>query len=111
MNKGFACALTLLGALVFAAGAARAQGVPDEMFDPRPPADLRDALAPVDGRLGGRLEATIDGETFALPTLQTDVHADIAGDLASVSVVQSFANPTDRPMNATYVFPLVQTEP
>jgi len=56
--------------------------------------------------LGGRLEATIDGESFVLPTLATDVHADIAGDMATVTVVQTFANPSDQPLNATYVFPL-----
>ena len=92
--------LLLLTAVRIASGAALAQGIPDDLYDPR------SGLGRADGRLGGRLEATIDGETYVLPTIQNDVHADIAGDLATVTVVQTFANPSDQPMKATYVFPL-----
>ncbi|MEW6166106.1 MAG: VIT domain-containing protein, partial [Pseudomonadota bacterium] len=57
-------------------------------------------------RLAGTIEARLDGRTIRLPSLKTDVHADIAGDLATVSVVQTFANPGEVPLDATYLFPL-----
>ncbi|MDX2169306.1 MAG: VIT domain-containing protein [Deltaproteobacteria bacterium] len=103
------------------AATARAQ-VADDPFDPfqhppgqpggaggAPPASASGAaggLVRADPRLGGRLEATLNGAAVALPTLKTDVQVDIDGDLATVTVVQSFENPTDTPLNATYVFPL-----
>ncbi|MFA5938241.1 MAG: VIT and VWA domain-containing protein [Sinimarinibacterium sp.] len=57
-------------------------------------------------RLGGTIEASVDGKLMRLPTLKTDVDAQIAGDLATVTVVQIFANPGERPLHATYLFPL-----
>lgn len=57
-------------------------------------------------QMGGHMEAQVDGKTVLLPTLKTDITADIQGDLASVTLVQTFANPVDRPLNATYLFPL-----
>lgn len=49
------------------------------------------------------------GETrIDLPLLHADVDARIAGDLATVTVRQVFENPTDTPVNATYLFPLTK---
>jgi Ca-activated chloride channel homolog len=59
-----------------------------------------------DGVPGGALEAHIDGRTVSLPLLKTDIDADIQGDLATVTVTQTFANPSDQPMHAQYLFPL-----
>lgn len=55
---------------------------------------------------GGRIEATVDGKTISFPTLRVDISANVQGDLASVTVIQTFANPTASPLNATYLFPL-----
>ncbi len=57
-------------------------------------------------QLGGTVQAEVDGETVLFPTLKTDIEADIRGDLATVAVVQTFANPLPTPVNATYLFPL-----
>jgi Ca-activated chloride channel family protein len=55
----------------------------------------------------GQLRAVSDdGTTLLFPLRHTDVHADIAGIVADVEVVQTFANPYDRPIEAVYVFPL-----
>src|SRR6185503_4687641 len=48
----------------------------------------------------------IDGQTIVLPVLKTDIDADVQGDLATVTVTQTFANPSDAPMHAKYLFPL-----
>lgn len=52
------------------------------------------------------LEAEIDGALVELPLLSSTVRADLDGDIASVTLVQTFANPGEAPMNARYVFPL-----
>jgi Ca-activated chloride channel family protein len=59
-----------------------------------------------DGGPGGALEAQLDGQTIALPVLKTEIDADVQGDVATVTVRQTFANPSDRPMHAKYLFPL-----
>src|SRR5262245_12928722 len=59
-----------------------------------------------EGDMGGCLEGQIDGRTVALPVLKTDIEADVQGDLATVTVTQTFANPSDEPMHAKYLFPL-----
>lgn len=56
--------------------------------------------------LGGRVEAQLGGKTYVFPILKTDIEADIQGDLASVKVVQTFANPLSTPVHASYLFPL-----
>ncbi|NJN45638.1 MAG: VWA domain-containing protein [Candidatus Competibacteraceae bacterium] len=58
--------------------------------------------------LGGSLQAQIDGETLAFPVLKTAIDADIQGDLATVTVRQTFSNPLHTPVHATYLFPLNQ---
>ncbi len=60
-------------------------------------------------KLGGRVEAvTSRGETVIFPTLKTDIDVEIQGDLASVTVQQTFANPLNTPIHVTYLFPLYQ---
>ena len=83
--------LFILGALAFAVSAA-----------PR----HAGAVAQPDRELGGTVTATVDGRTLHFPALKTDITANIQGDLATVTVVQTFANPTALPLNATYLFPL-----
>jgi len=61
------------------------------------------------GGTGGTVTATVGDKTFHLPLLKTDISADIQGDLATVTVVQTFQNPTDTVLNATYLFPLNRT--
>ncbi|MGI9384891.1 MAG: VIT and vWA domain-containing protein, partial [Methyloligellaceae bacterium] len=56
--------------------------------------------------LGGQVQAEIGGKKIRFPVLKTDINADVQGDLATVTVVQTFANPTTTPLNAVYLFPL-----
>jgi Ca-activated chloride channel family protein len=67
------------------------------------------ALAVVPDDLGGRIEARVDGKPVNLPLLKTDIDADVQGDVAQVTVTQTFANPLDRAVHATYLFPLNET--
>lgn len=61
---------------------------------------------PVPDDLGGQVRAEVDGRIIQFPSLRTDMSAQVQGDLASVTVVQTFVNPTTVPLNATYLFPL-----
>lgn len=62
--------------------------------------------APAPDELSGQVRALVDGRTIQFPSLKTDITADVQGDLAAVTVVQTFLNPTTVPLNATYLFPL-----
>ena len=42
--------------------------------------------------IGGHIEGIINGEKIILPTLKTDIEADVQGDIASVTVKQVFLN-------------------
>ena len=56
---------------------------------------------------GGRMVAeTPDGRRLELPTVETDYDVDVRGDLATVTLQQTFSNPGEVPLNATYQFPL-----
>jgi len=59
---------------------------------------------------GGELQILgSDGQPAGVcPLKHTDVQADIAGFLGRVTVRQTFHNPTDRKIEAVYVFPLPQ---
>ncbi|MCC3859785.1 VIT and vWA domain-containing protein [Pseudemcibacter aquimaris] len=59
-----------------------------------------------DIKMGGTIEAEMNGKLTYLPQLKTDIVTDISGDLASVEITQSFANPHSVPMNARYLFPM-----
>lgn len=60
-----------------------------------------------DGALAGSVEALgPDGKKIIFPLLKSDIDAEVAGDLATVKVTQTFTNPSDVPLNATYLFPL-----
>ena len=56
--------------------------------------------------LAGTVQAQVDGHTVNFPTLKVDVNAHIQGDVANVEIVQTFANPLDKPLNAKYLFPM-----
>jgi Ca-activated chloride channel family protein len=64
------------------------------------------AFAFTENDLGGSVEAKVDGKTIHFPALKTDIQAKIQGDLTTVTVTQTFENPTSVPLNATYLFPL-----
>lgn len=70
---------------------------------------LNNALAIAPDDLGGRIEAKIEGKPVTFPLLKTDIDADVQGDLATVTVTQTFANPLNQAVNATYLFPLNET--
>lgn len=55
---------------------------------------------------GGDLQTTINGAVVSLPLQRSDFSVNVQGDLAEVTVVQTFENPTSQALNATYLFPL-----
>ncbi len=59
-----------------------------------------------ENRIGGTIRARVNGKSLYFPTLKSDISATIEGDLATIKIEQSFLNPTDIPLNATYLFPL-----
>ncbi|MFO1371464.1 MAG: VIT domain-containing protein [Candidatus Competibacteraceae bacterium] len=67
---------------------------------------LAGALAMTPDDLGGRIEVQVNGKPVTLPMLKTDIDADIQGDLAMVTITQTFANPLTQAVHATYLFPL-----
>jgi|WetSurSiteA1Bulk_404760.scaffolds.fasta_scaffold00232_14 Ca-activated chloride channel homolog len=59
--------------------------------------------------MGGTIVATLaDGKKVNFPLLKADIAAKIKGDLVTVTVKQTFTNPSDKPLHATYLFPLNQ---
>lgn len=56
--------------------------------------------------LGGQMRASVNGREVQLPLMRSDISANVEGDVATVTVVQTFENPTNTPINATYLFPL-----
>lgn len=59
--------------------------------------------------MGGTIEAVLpDGKKTSFPLLKSDFTAKVQGDLVTVTVIQTFANPSDKPLHATYLFPLNQ---
>jgi Ca-activated chloride channel homolog len=69
---------------------------------------LPDPAAIVDGYQPstGSLQVTKGTTTYELPLLHTDVDAEISGMVADVQLTQTFGNPFDEPIEATYLFPL-----
>ena len=65
------------------------------------------ALAFTESPAGGQLEAITDkGEITTLPMLKSDVTVRISGDLATVSLIQTFHNPNEGDLSARYLFPM-----
>ena len=56
--------------------------------------------------IGGSIRAQINGKAFYFPTMKSDVSVAIEGDLATITIEQTFLNPADLPLNASYLFPL-----
>lgn len=57
----------------------------------------------------GALRVTSGGTVVECPLRHTDVAAEISGFFARVTVTQTFDNPSDKPIEAIYVFPLPHT--
>lgn len=81
--------------LLTAAAAALIIGMPQKA----PARGLTDETA-------GCLQIVTDGKPTICPLLGTKVEADIVGFGARVTVRQTFTNPTDKPIEAIYTFPL-----
>jgi len=59
------------------------------------------------GKRGPRMTArTPGGEKVLLPMVESDYSVDIRGDLATVSIEQTFENPGELPLDATYQLPM-----
>ena len=89
---------------------------PEPAPDEPPPGRVRHpspgSAAPLDpvyrdlpGRCGS-LRAVHHGRAETIAPTRTDYDVDIRGDLASVTVEQTFANPTETALDAVYQFPL-----
>lgn len=81
--------------LLTAAAAALILGMPQKA----PAKGLTDETA-------GCLQVVTEGKPIICPLLGTKVEADIVGFGARVTVRQTFTNPTDKPIEAVYTFPL-----
>jgi Ca-activated chloride channel family protein len=57
-------------------------------------------------RLSGYLEARVGNDQVLLPALDVDYQVQINGDLAEVTVVQTFSNPLPVAITPRYLFPL-----
>ncbi len=55
---------------------------------------------------GGLFVQGKEGEGQVFPLKQTEVKADVVGNVSRVAVTQTFENPFDQPLEAVYVFPL-----
>ena len=60
----------------------------------------------VDSDLGGLYSYNEDGKVQKFPLTNTAVDAQIAGNIARVEVTQTFTNPSNKPQEAVYKFPL-----
>ena len=58
--------------------------------------------------VAGRIVGEIGGQEVALPLLRSDYDVDIEGDIATVTLTQTFENPYGAAMTAEYLFPLNQ---
>ena len=56
--------------------------------------------------IGGTVEALLGDRVVNFPSLRSDYQVEIEGDLVTVTLIQIFANPSEQPVNATYLFPL-----
>jgi Ca-activated chloride channel homolog len=56
--------------------------------------------------LGGTIKTDAFGKIVDFPSLKTDIKANIKGDSVTVTVIQTFINPTNKPVHAKYLFPL-----
>ncbi|MGH0001272.1 VIT and vWA domain-containing protein [Pseudovibrio ascidiaceicola] len=60
------------------------------------------------GKKAGTIIAMLDGQQVELPLLSAHYDVDVVGDIAQVTLSQTFLNPNDVPLHATYLFPLNQ---
>jgi len=58
--------------------------------------------------IAGQVIAEYEGQPITLPLLSSEYKISVEGTVATVSVTQSFSNPSDVPLNARYLFPLNQ---
>ena len=63
------------------------------------PAFAVPALDAGEDKQGGQVVATINGKAVPFPSLKMEISGDLKGDLASITVRQTFVNPTNVPMN------------
>lgn len=64
--------------------------------------------AQTEDEIAGRVIGTNAAGQVDMPLLKSDLTVDVQGDMATVQVRQVFANPSDLPMSAEYLFPLNQ---
>lgn len=64
------------------------------------------SFANVERDFGGTIEAEQNGKIIHFPLLKSDIEVNINGDLASVIISQTFANPSRSAMHAKYLFPM-----
>ena len=91
--SGLAAGVALMGVVLLLSGEARA----DELA----------AMKPTEARQGTLLlKSMLNGETLAVPVLDTEVEIRVSGPIARTRVRQTFRNPFDEWQEGIYVFPL-----
>ncbi|MEQ8691770.1 MAG: VIT domain-containing protein [Pseudomonadales bacterium] len=63
-------------------------------------------VAADENKLAGAVEADVNGKRVVFSALSLDYALEIRGDVANVTVTQTFSNPLSAPVNARYLFPL-----
>ncbi|MEL6928399.1 MAG: VIT domain-containing protein [Cyanobacteria bacterium J06600_6] len=64
------------------------------------------SIPKIDSDLGGLYSYNRQGKVQTLPLTNTLVDAKVAGNIARVEVTQTFSNPSNKPLEAVYKFPL-----
>lgn len=100
--------LVALGTLSVAPGVALSAARPSEEEIWKRAAGLPTSECPPEITQGELRTTTPEGRQVALPLVHTSVDAQVSGFLSQVWVTQYFTNPSDRPIEAVYVFPLPQ---
>lgn len=77
------------------------KGLSDDGWDGR-----QAAVHPGELTAGGDLLTQIEDRHVAVPLEHTEVSGRVLGEIATFQVLQRFANPFEKPIEATYVFPL-----
>src|SRR5690349_14796671 len=101
---GAALCFAVAGTICFVNPATRARAATGKTLKP---AAVKKLAQPQDTP-GGQLRIVDDkGETAGFcPLERTEVRADVAGFVARVNVRQRFSNPSSKPVEAIYTFPL-----
>ena len=96
--------LALIGVRALVSPVARQVSTPQYSTVQEPSPQVVPSL--LNSKSGGLYGYLDDGRVQTLPLQNTSVNAEISGNLSRVEVKQTFSNPNNQPLEATYQFPL-----